>query len=659
MLFGGRMHMSSRMIWKRNSSFFSFKLMAYVTMSGIYRGVKTSIETLNFFKSYPPSTDPLDLADERISTRVFIVLLILLIIVLSAYTSLVAIQKVETVKTPSLSKYQSLYDKYGALSVTCFCTTVAIPYKTFITVEPIFHQLCSSQFVSSNWIDYLIYVSQSAPSKNDFRQIGPRMFQLLADICRLTNDEVISNSLTAFYSKKYITGLVQAKNIFNVTVNEIINVFKSSAGLEFLSALDVIRLTTSGNQLMSNLYTSSYNERRQKDEIQVPIMPMQYSDNCSCQMSFNCTQVMTLKNISSGDEFEIAGLRVGCYVVEALMQSTLECFYNSICLNQVQSIINYSAAPNITALSPSFTSHPNSTVQRLIEQFMIDQWSESVSYSSYYEKCQPSHCTATYNGRNDLIYIVTFLIGMVGGLTSVLVIIVPPLVKFMRRNKRNTSSQLNPSKTDHAGGDDFFCKSPENIEAHFLLRQTISFQDGILYFSSMNCSSYSQVRRTRYLVDFWIKVSSYKFLSLRQNLSNVLEYFPATQSLTMHLSMRIKLCLIKIKCFLRLLKKHRKSYVLENNHIFLNAVQVQWSKTHVCRKRPRFTVEIDTIVSKCGSIFLSWCHRRHKKLVLHDFTVPRFSRTKIVQSLEYCSHLHACPSTAVHGCEREWKMWCQ
>ncbi|CAF1247447.1 unnamed protein product [Didymodactylos carnosus] len=50
--------------------------------------------------------------------------------------------------------------------------------------------------------------------------------------------------------------------------------------------------------------------------------------------------------------------------------------------------------------------------------------------------CAPQECTYTYSGHNNVVYIVTTIIGLVGGLTKVLQVIIPPIVKFVRKEKR-------------------------------------------------------------------------------------------------------------------------------------------------------------------------------------------------------------------------------
>jgi hypothetical protein len=67
---------------------------------------------------------------------------------------------------------------------------------------------------------------------------------------------------------------------------------------------------------------------------------------------------------------------------------------------------------------------------------MIEKWNEQISFSSYYQQCNPVSCVYTYNKQGDLAYVLTTTIALIGGLTTILKIIVPSIVAFIRRKKR-------------------------------------------------------------------------------------------------------------------------------------------------------------------------------------------------------------------------------
>jgi len=90
--------------------------------------------------------------------------------------------------------------------------------------------------------------------------------------------------------------------------------------------------------------------------------------------------------------------------------------------------------PALDSSSPGRYSQ-NSILQELVENLMIEQWNTPPVYERYYNECQPVQCTYTYETRNDVIYIVTALFGIAGGLTKVLKSILPRLVKFFRKKE--------------------------------------------------------------------------------------------------------------------------------------------------------------------------------------------------------------------------------
>ncbi|CAF3502101.1 unnamed protein product, partial [Adineta steineri] len=54
----------------------------------------------------------------------------------------------------------------------------------------------------------------------------------------------------------------------------------------------------------------------------------------------------------------------------------------------------------------------NSTIQELVDQLMVEEWNSSTIYDGYYNECQPSKCSYSYETKNGLIYIITTVIGL-------------------------------------------------------------------------------------------------------------------------------------------------------------------------------------------------------------------------------------------------------
>ncbi|CAF3532484.1 unnamed protein product [Adineta steineri] len=423
-----------------------------------YQKSKFFFLNLNLFPSVPPTTHEHQLRNQRISTRLFIFLLTILLFILLLYTSLINITETVNVKAPSIIEYEQLYNSYSQ-TLTCECTQVSINYEKFIEIQYTLHQVCYSDFVTQNWIDYLgitqewidylaIYESYEEyeyfekygyyeyygnyePNPTDFRFTSTFTFQTMSTFCTLVN-QTISNSLIQFYSNQYVSAFVTPSNVFKLQTKAFISQFKSTTATGFLLSLAMIRNTTQSNALLSGqlnnfgliaLSTSDSNA-----------YSLSYG-NCTCTSSATCISQSSIYDSGSGYGilFTIPGLYTGCYIIESLLQSDLQCFYNQTCINKLQSYFQGPSLMNVTALDTSMSSQflENSTIGDILDQLMVEEWINSSMYENYYSECKPSYCSYTVRTRNSAIYIITTLIGLVGGLITVLKLMVPYLVKFI------------------------------------------------------------------------------------------------------------------------------------------------------------------------------------------------------------------------------------
>lgn len=139
----------------------------------------------------------------------------------------------------------------------------------------------------------------------------------------------------------------------------------------------------------------------------------------------------------------VAGWKTGCWLMESLLQSSLQTFYNQTAFNQILAFINSSVLSNhFTALNISEKSHfsSNTTIDILVDRLFLDEFVKTFNYSSYYSRCQPQFCQYTFNQQSEPLYIITSLLGLYGGLSVVLRLIIPYLVKFLlERIERRTS----------------------------------------------------------------------------------------------------------------------------------------------------------------------------------------------------------------------------
>ena len=68
--------------------------------------------------------------------------------------------------TPTI--FKQLYLDHAA-TLSCPCSATTIPYETFVSNSIIFHPVCSSFFISQEWIEALYLIDASTYGVTDFR----------------------------------------------------------------------------------------------------------------------------------------------------------------------------------------------------------------------------------------------------------------------------------------------------------------------------------------------------------------------------------------------------------------------------------------------------------------------------------------------------------
>jgi hypothetical protein len=281
--------------------------------------------------------------------------------------------------------------------------------------------------------------------KDEFPWLVANEFQALRAFCDLIN-QTISNRLIEFNSNQYATAFVVPQTLFESETKSLMNQFRSSLASSFLLFLAMIRDTTQANALFSAVQSNYYMFAVRSEFDRVRTSPKTY-DNCSCSSSFTCISESFIDH--SGSSFNMPGFYTGCYVIEALLQSTLKCLYDQMCINELQRRIAPLSKVDATALNKSLPTvyFMNSTIKEVVNNLMIEEWNDSSIFENYYNQCQPIKCTYTLQTNNDIIYIVTELLRIVGGLTTALKFIIPFLVKFIRKKKQQQQRATGKFKT--------------------------------------------------------------------------------------------------------------------------------------------------------------------------------------------------------------------
>jgi hypothetical protein len=173
---------------------------------------------------------------------------------------------------------------------------------------------------------------------------------------------------------------------------------------------------------------------------------------CSCSVSESCPDpswsyghiiCKNGNNCTKGDiVWSVPGLTKSCSAVETLYFSDFRCFFNQTCLDILLSMFNVDmpnrlplprATRTIIALnsSESFAFSPTEKLDTLAGKLLVDKWKLEPDFAGYYRICAPNLCAYTVKRKMDIVYVVTTVIGLLGGLTVIMRLLVPVTVRFI------------------------------------------------------------------------------------------------------------------------------------------------------------------------------------------------------------------------------------
>lgn len=125
---------------------------------------------------------------------------------------------------------------------------------------------------------------------------------------------------------------------------------------------------------------------------------------------------------------------IGCYIIDGLLQSTLELLFGE---NEIQRLVQMLYHNTTIQINGTFTALNETTLQRftikssvndIVTRWMVDAWTNSTSFDKYFSQCQPAQCDYSFTGKNGFVVIATTIIGLIGGLNSILQLLVPAIV---------------------------------------------------------------------------------------------------------------------------------------------------------------------------------------------------------------------------------------
>ncbi|UJR11723.1 hypothetical protein I4U23_015904 [Adineta vaga] len=406
--------------------------------------------TWNLFNSR--STDQLIIRHEILRTRLYIVLVIISLIILTTYSSISARIEKKTVPSPNQSMYKNLQKKYSD-SLQCSCSKISIPYGQFVETVPSFHQVCSSEFISQLWIDFVFRVNLIYTLPIDVRTSLSAMWQLMKGFCESAMDTT-TDTLDDFHNSLMVSSILLTKESLEVKVQAALDFLRYMASSNFRQSITIVHELSQANQLMSGLLTNYIGQIDQSGHtygggtfdlisIDSNLYKLKHSTGiCSCKSNRSCPIPGNIYSKKIFEKFDIydlnvlepektlSGIIIDCIPLQMTFSSSLECFYNQSCLNILFS--SYENQLNISILDQSIPSRFNSTtkIEYLINELFIEEIFKEINYTKYYYQCLPDICNYIYVHRFNWIYTLTNLFSLFGGITAVLHSITPLLLRL-------------------------------------------------------------------------------------------------------------------------------------------------------------------------------------------------------------------------------------
>ena len=356
------------------------------------------------------------------ATRIYFGLLFIVSLIVLIFTAMSRQAQSYTILAPSESTFETIYEEHHKDSLSCPCSRSSIKYSIFLSLPIRYHQVCFSDFILSDWWN-LIASRGSVPFLLFDQPLLTNHFRMLSSFCTLSQ-QAVNDSIYSLISNTFISIQALPRSSFENQIQSSIDILIHQAPIKFIHIMEYIINTFRSNQL-EHLFLSNWmlDYTTANENYVVGTHPLSYNNNtcvCATSMSSSCFWPMTFKLFNTTNT-TLSGLVGGCLPVDGLRQSTLECLFNSVCIDTIRLLINSTTSYSIPrALNDNLTTrYPSVTTKigTLIEELFIEEWLNTTNYSAYYETCSPRVCYFMKTGHNTFVYTLTLLLGLYGGMS--------------------------------------------------------------------------------------------------------------------------------------------------------------------------------------------------------------------------------------------------
>ncbi|CAF3668416.1 unnamed protein product [Rotaria sp. Silwood1] len=249
-------------------------------------------------------------------------------------------------------------------TLQCRCSQIGITYGSFVKVHVDFHQVCSSKFITEEWIDSIFVENKTSSStESDIRFYLSFFWQAIAGFC-VVSKSTWTDAATSFGASRILSPMAVTEEVLHRQAQGDLNNHISSAQATFAQILLVIRRIMSGNQFVSALGTNFYLHYPPSnfgDWYHPKMLPV-VSENCSCLSITGCPRPAVIRD-SQDQLIVVPGMIIDCYIVDSTLGSTLECYYDLACFR----FLHNSSIETGSLLSNDFNNHFLNLCKQLVQ----------------------------------------------------------------------------------------------------------------------------------------------------------------------------------------------------------------------------------------------------------------------------------------------------
>ena len=108
---------------------------------------------------------------------------------------------------------------------------------------------------------------------------------------------------------------------------------------------------------------------------------------------------------------------IGCLPLTSLFRSSLTCFYNETCLDQVKMammINSGSSNLSIPILDANVSSRfkPDTPLETIVNALMVETWDSAVDYAAYFQQCKVTACSYELSEHNNALVVLLRVLGL-------------------------------------------------------------------------------------------------------------------------------------------------------------------------------------------------------------------------------------------------------